>query len=176
MPYVNKKIVEGKVFYYCPFGSETHGTPSFILWVSSKLVEKDEEGRDYLKFPAVNAKIIKTDKGNYVLKKIDGWITYNVGVRCGYRGSSSYKLINPIGDEIQIVYRVYESPRGNLGISKYGIISTRQDPLRISYERTGRLYGEPDKGILIYYSDGRIEEITDIDDEDLNELKNEIDE
>jgi hypothetical protein len=132
MPYLSKKEVDGTVFYYCPFGSETHGTPSFILWVSSKLIEKDEEGRDYLKFPVINAKINITEKGNYVLKPIEGWITYNVGVRCGYRGHSSYKIINPEGDEVEVLYRIYESPRGNLGISEYGLISTKQKILKIS--------------------------------------------
>ncbi len=160
---------DGKKFYYADFGSETHGRTSFRLWVSSKLVQKDNEtGKEYIEFP-LKAVIIETEKGTKVLKPSSDTFVFDIFVPCGYRGGSNYEILSDTISEHR--YYMFESPRGNLGVSVGGLIVTKQDKIKIKWNRTGRTYGTPAKGYRMYYYDGRVEEIDNLEEmDDLKEL------
>ena len=166
------KETEGKKFFYMDVGSETHGRPSFRLWVTQKLVQeeiKDNQIKHYLKFP-VNAEIVKTEKGTLVLRPAQDTVTYNVLIPCGYRGSSNLEVVSPEMSQVYL-YEKYSSPRGNLGISQGAIIVTPFGSIKFKWERKGRLYGESPTGITTIYPIGREETIDWVEDvEDIKEL------
>lgn len=166
---VNAQEIEGKKFYYVDFGSETHGRKSFRLWLSSRLItkEKTKDGQEIevIKFP-IKAYVERKESGTLVLKPSENCWTFDVYVPCGYRGDGTIDIRSDF--ETVHWYYEYQSPKGNLGISAGGLITTKNNYVKIRWERTGRLYGDPPKGIRIYYSDGRIEDIEEI--ENLEEL------
>jgi hypothetical protein len=161
--YIDKKEIEGKTFYFKNYGDGYHGSIDFRLWINRKLVKVDEEGKEYIELPCENARIIKTEKGNLVLRSCEGWTVFNVGVECGYRGASNFEILEPQNCEI-FKYEIYHSPVGSLGISTYGLVNSPSPKIKVKWERSGRLYGRASKGIVICYADGRMEEIEDIQD------------
>ena len=167
------KEAEGKRFFYMDVGSEVHGRPSFRLWVSGRLVQeeiKDNQIKHYLKFPVINAGIVRTEKGTPVLRPTQNTVTYNVLIPCGYRGGSSLEVVSPEMSQVYL-YEEYSSPRGNLGVSQGAIIVAPLGSIRVRWERIGRLYGSAPTGITKLYPDGREETIDRVEDvEDLNEL------
>ena len=169
---LNYRETEGRQFFYGDIGSEAHGRPSFRLWVSGRLVQKETKDSQvyyFLEFPVLNAGIVRTEKGTLVLRPLEDSITYNVLVPCGYRGGSSLEVVNP--DAQMFLYDEYSSPRGNLGVSQGAIIVAPLGSIRVRWERTGRLYGSAPTGITKLYPDGREETIDRVEDvEDLNEL------
>jgi hypothetical protein len=173
---IGKKEIEGKIYFYKDWGSEVHGKTSFRLWINRKLVKFDEEGEPYIEFPCVNAKIMRTEKGNLVLRGCEGWVVFRVGVICGYRGESYFEILDPKDCEI-FEYKKFSSPIGSLGISRYALVnvpcSGLDTTLKVKYSRTGRLYGEPSEWITIYYLNGTKDEILGIQDglEALKELE-----
>jgi len=172
--YLYRKEIDGKIFYYLCFGSECHGKPSFHLWVSQRLIKIDREkkGEPFIELPCENAKIIKTEKVSLVLRPCEGWNVFKVGVECGYRGESWFEVLEPAGYEV-FQYKIYHSPVGSLRISTYGLVNSHLQKIKVKWERNGRLYGAPAKGITIYYSDGKKEELPELEDglEALEELK-----
>jgi hypothetical protein len=171
--YLEMKEFEGKKFYYVDIGSGRHGRVNFRLWVNANLVKFNEDGKAYIELPLTNARIFKTEKGNFVLRPADGWYVYNVGVSCGYRGTSSFTIVEPEKDVEIFEYVVYHSPVGSLGISHYGLVNSTSDRLKVAWERDGRLYGAKARGITIYHADGTQETIDGIADgiEALKELE-----
>lgn len=153
----------GNKYPFIDFGSETHGKKSFRLWISGRLLEKDEEGNYIITFPKRKAKIEETSKGSLVLRSAEDTMVYDVYVRCGYRGSSDLEILTEHGDIFQ--YWEYRSPRGNLGISK-GVLVNAPDgqSLKYKWKRTGRLYGNSPEGITIIMPDGKTKEFEDIPD------------
>lgn len=136
---------------YCmDIGREDHGRPSYRLYVDKALLPETEE----LEFPIAGAKIERVENV-LVLRPAQGWYTYDVFVRSGYRGRSDFTLLSP-GE--QFPYRQYRSQRGSLGISGGALVCSKEDSVTYKWERTGRLYDEFDVGITILYSDGRREE------------------
>jgi hypothetical protein len=167
---LNRKDVEGRTFYYADIGSENHGRPTFILWVSSKLVQRNEEG-EFIEFPIINARIYTTEKGNHILKPTEGWNVYYLYTPCGYRGESYIEVIEPQDAEI-LFFENWMSPRGNLGISRGALVSTASERVIYKWKRTGRLYGSPSQGITFLYLDGKEETIEDFDSiEEFKELE-----
>lgn len=164
---------EGKKFFYLDIGSETHGRPSFRLWVSGRLaqkVTKDDQVHYFLEFPVVNAGIVKTEKGTLVLRPMPDSVAYNVMVSCGYRGKSSFEVVSPETAQVY-PYKEYSSPRGNLGVSQGGIVVAPLGSIKVQWERSGRLYGATPSGVTIVHPDGRKETIDQVEDaEDLAEL------
>ena len=164
---------EGKKFFYMDIGSETHGRPSFRLWVSGRLVQqetKDNQVYYFLRFPVLDAGIVRTEKGTLVLRPIPDLIVYNILVPCGYRGYASFEVVSP---EMALVYpyEEYHSPLGNLGVSQGGIIVAPLGSVKVQWERRGRLYGATPNGVTTIHPDGREETIDRIEDvEDLDEL------
>ncbi|MCX7998432.1 MAG: hypothetical protein N3A69_05695 [Leptospiraceae bacterium] len=172
---VMKKVAEGKEFFYIDVGDERHGKPSFRLWISSKLVKHDEKGIEYIEFPVQNAKIIKTEKGTHVLKPSNEFTVYYVFVQCGYRGKSKINVLEPSDAEI-FKFLVYRSQTGSLGISEGLLANVRKgQKLKVQWERTGRTYGEPTKGVTIINEDGSEETLELIDKDQLTELKEMLD-
>ena len=166
----------GKRYYYIDFGSEVHGRKSFRLWISPHLLLKDEEkGRYYVEFPYIGAKLKITQKGSKVLvPSVEFW-TAEIFVPCGYRGQGSFEVIHPPKDELTIVkYYEFRSPRGSLGVGEGGLISIprKYQYLKYTWQRTGRLYGEPPTGCTIVFQNGETREIDGVclDEELIKEL------
>ena len=161
-------------FYYIDLGSEAHGRTSHRLWVSGNLVIQDDEKNDVVEFP-VFSRIHKTAKGNFVLRRDPNFITFNVGIECGFRGSSAIFLVTDKGDydilhseNILITetfsvlpYEIWASERGSLGTSTYALMSVKNGTgLILTESRDGRLYGAPDT-YQYKYTDGRFVEYVD---------------
>lgn len=155
-------------FFYLDVGSETHGHFSFRLWVNRCFVMFDENEKPYIKFPVIGGKIFTTEKGSFVLRRNNSTV-YNVFVPCGYRGGSGIKINQ---EHEQFSYAVYSSPQGSCGVSKgYLVNISDENPLVYSWNRTGRLYGNPDFGITTIHPDGTKENLDYIKDiQDLEEL------
>jgi hypothetical protein len=160
----------GEEIYYIDIGSEEHGKPSFKLWVSSELV-MDGITHEGVVFPA-HADIVKTKSGELVLVPSNKTATYYFYVKCGYRGVSHYEVIVP-PDTWQeknkrmdkYPFKIYDSPRGNLGINEGAIVVVEpRDDIIVKWIRTGRLYDTPRKGITILYRDSNKQELPNVDD------------
>lgn len=136
---IEKKEFDGNIFYYKDFGSEIHGRTSFRLWISSKLIQKDEEGREYIEMPT-KGQITKTKKGALVLKPSTTNYVYNIYVACGYRGGSYIEIIEPC-DAKFFEYNIYHSPKGSLGVSTGMLVEANSDKIKVYWKKTGRLYG-----------------------------------
>jgi len=164
MKYVKTKVdEENRVFYYADFGSETHGRKSFRLWISPKLLKTDEKGK-YIDFPCY-AYIHVTPKGTKVLRLSSDKITYEIYVMCGFRGRSSFKILNEDYEE-HLFWR-YSSPRGNTGISVGAlVVINANENLRYHWSKTGRTYGGQKSGYVTIKPNGsRIESETNEFDE-----------
>jgi len=170
--YVAEKTAEGQTYYYCHIGSESHGRPTYTMWVSKSLLKADENGRLYLEFPVHNCNIAVGKKQSTLILKHGGSNLYHFVIECGYRGDSHIDEI--ITEEaVQTFYfEEFASERGSLGISHGVLALTRAKKIKIKWHRSGRLYGKPAQGITILYSDGRKEEIED--EEVLAELQEEF--
>ena len=110
-------------------------------------------------FPVRNAKISKTEKGSFVLRPDEQFMVHDVFVSCGYRGSSSLKIIEPldVGTD-SFPYCVYSSQTGSLGISDGALVNVLSgETLKIQYRRSGRRIEQPD-GIMIFLPSGEIKE------------------
>ena len=152
------KEFEGKKFYYLDFGSESHGRTSFRLWINRRLIQKNEEGKEIVEFPAINARIERTPKENYVLRPAEGYTTFDIYVSCGYRGGSSIEILRP-EPEIVLDYFVYRSPRGSLGVSCGKVVSVKGSEIIYKWSKSGRLYGAPGSGITRVTADGKEESL-----------------
>jgi len=161
--------VEGKKFYFMDLGNERNFQR---VWINSFYFESELRGimNEYKEVLGVfrNARVEKTQKGNIIIRKGDRNLFF-IMVKCGYRGSSSIKVLGNDNDVIQFDY--YHSPRGNLGISSGVVVSTKRDSIKIEWKRSGRLYGSPSKGTSIIHIDGRIESIDNLVPEELEEIE-----
>lgn len=167
---------EGNRYPFLDIGSEGHGRPSFRLWVSGRLLQKGKDGKYYLSFPVLGARIFKTEKGNLVLRPADGWRVEYLYVECGFRGSSEIQILAPEGLEC-FGFSIYHSPRGSLGVSEGMLVNAPQDEvMKFKWCRTGRLYGDSPEGITIVMPDGEERPFEEIPDglEALNELREAI--
>ncbi|MEM2002911.1 MAG: hypothetical protein QXT77_09725 [Candidatus Methanomethylicaceae archaeon] len=172
---VQKKEVEGKTFYYLDVGSADHNRTCFRLWISPRLVQRDETG-EFISFPVIGGKVEKTPRGNLVLRPSPGfWVAYFL-VECGYRGGSDFEVLSPqLGEGDIFPFVEYESPLGRLGISRGGLINVPYPTsLKIKWVRTGRLYGSPPEGVRIISPDGEEVDLDFLPDglEALEELQN----
>jgi len=158
---------------YIDVGSETHGRPSFRLWVSMKLVNKDKNDRYCLEFP-LRAEVFKTQKGSLVLRPSEDRMVFYIYASCGYRGHSEVQVLSDHFDEYD--FYTYHSPRGSLGVSHGKLVVAPIKPLKWKWLRSGRLYGGASQGITITMTDGEEKDIDHLPDglEALDELKNAI--
>jgi len=140
--FLKKKSFEGKDFYYIDFGSAKHWQPSFRLWVNKSLIsiEKNENGEDvyFIELPIRGAKVEKTEKETLVLRKDEEYNTFYLPTQsCGYRGESWFSIVNDPERDVY-VFENYESPRGNLGIKRGGLIVSKKDEIMVMVESNGR--------------------------------------
>ena len=163
-----KKTVDGKTFYYKDFGSEAHGRTSFRLWVHYSLIERGDDGEPYLVLPCKGTLAQGKSSSTVILRPGNKYI-YQVEIPCGYRGEGDYEILNA-PDATYYTYYLYRSPAGSLGIGIGGLIESSVDPLKISWTRTGRLYGAPGGGTRYYYSDGKIEDFEETDECEIEDL------
>ena len=167
---VKVKEVDGDLrFYYIEVGKKQYFKTHRIVWVSPSLLTKNQKGEDVVKFP-LRARIVITEKGTIKLVPSDSHTTYDVFVPCGYRGEARLEIVDPV-PEVKVDYVQYESERGSLGVSA-GVLATvtGEAPIKVRYQRSGRLYGAPSQGFMIYLPNGKSEDLeADID--DLEDLK-----
>jgi hypothetical protein len=168
--YLYEKEADGKTFYYVEIGSETHGRPTYLLWINRRLLTQEcIETRRFV-FPVKGAQIEqgKSDR-TLILKLSSSKNVFYYSKGCGYRGESSVEVYNC--DDCKVFkFWEYSSPRGSTGISEGVLVETSKDAIKVKWERTGRLYGAPAKGIAILHIDGRVEELPIEDEELLKEL------
>jgi len=162
--------VEEKKFHYVDLGEERNSQRVWInyLYFEEELKNKLSEYNETIGI-LQNGRIEKTSRGNYVIKKGSNNLFF-ILVKCGYRGSSYIEVLSEYSNLVKFSY--YHSPRGNLGISDGAIIETKEDKVKIEWNRRGRLYGNPSKGISIIHIDGQIESVDNIDIEELKEIDN----
>jgi hypothetical protein len=146
---LEKREVEGKTFYLLKVGSGRHGKPSFVVWVSPKLVTQTQDGF-FLELPIENVDLTMGKK-DLILRSGNNNL-FNVFVRCGYRGGSEIEILTP-GSVFE--YQVWSSPQGSLGISRGALVLTSSSSVKYKWKRTGRTYGSPTEGVSIIYLDGR---------------------
>jgi len=165
---------EGRKFPYIDFGD-----PILRLWISSRLVQKrvikdeltpmeklfgktepDPPRTEYhVDFPVHNAKVVKTAKGSLVLRPAEGWMTYHIFEKCGYRGDTWLRILEPEEYE-KHEYQEFHSPRGRLGISEGMLVCVPEGKtLKYKYRLSGRLYGASPEGVVIITPDGERKEI-----------------
>jgi len=160
---LRKKITPQGDFYYLLVGHEGHGRPSFILWVSQKLIQKDKEGNETIYFPIRGATIVTTEKGSRVLRASSPHEDRNVFdciVSCGYRGESCIELLTPNVECYN--YEYWHSERGSLGVSRGALVVTNAPVVTFKWAKTGRLYGKPGKGISTIDLSGQIVDLPEV--------------
>ncbi len=169
--YLYEKQVEGKSFYYVEIGSETHGRPTYILWINRALLTEELiEARKFV-FPVRGARIQQgKSERTLVLKPDQSRNVFYYLKKCGYRGDSSVEVYDCEDCKVYKFW-VYSSPRGSTGISEGVLVETSQDKIKVKWSRTGRLYGAPPQGITILHIDGRVEELPIEDESLLKELE-----
>ena len=121
----------------------------------------------------MKAVISQIAKGSWALRSSDEYLTLCVGIQCGYRGSSPHEFLTPVA--VSVPFEVWHSPRGNLGVSSYALVSVSAAdmPLKYRWSRTGRLYGSLPSGVTIVAQDGTETSLDGLEDglEDIEELK-----
>jgi len=155
--HIERRETSWGVFYFTDFGCETHGRRSFRLWISSRLISQDEDGHDVVLLP-VRATIDRTERGSLVLRPGKGWV-FSFYVKCGHRGGSSFEVLEPAPIAVE-KFRIFESPRGSLGISDGALVEVPSFPVWVRWNETGRLYCAPPEGVSQISQDL---EVTDLD-------------
>ncbi len=168
--YLYQKKVEDKTFYYVVIGSETHGRPTYRLWINRKLLTDELIEAWRFSFPVKGARI-ETGKDNrtLILKPDPNRNVFYYLKKCGYRGDSSVEVDC---DDCKVYkFWEYSSPRGSTGISEGVLVETSSEKIKVRWSRTGRLYGASPRGITLLYIDGREEELPIEDESLLKELE-----
>ena len=149
-------------YEYIEVGTVEYFNPHYRIWVNNRLIEKDDNGEEFVRLAGVGRELVVTEKQNYVLRPSEEVNTFVVGRACGYRGNSNYKVKK--GEIItELSLNDFQSQRGNLGVSTYGIISTKDKEVVVDEFADGRLYGD-DK---VYHKRYFINEVGDIENEDV---------
>jgi len=168
--YLYQKEADGKIFYYVEIGSESHGRPTYLLWINRKLLTEELIEARRFTFPARGSRIEqgKSDR-TLILKPDESKNVFYYVKGCGYRGNSRVEVYDC--DDCKVYkFWEYSSPRGSLGISQGVLVETPREAIKIRWERTGRLYGSSPTGITLLHVDGRVEELP-VEEEDLKELE-----
>jgi hypothetical protein len=160
---IQEKEVEGKKFYHFDV-SGSRG--SFRVWINPRYYQENLDGKKYILGIFKNARVEKTQKGTLVIKKGQHNL-FLVRVKCGFRGDSEFEALNSLN-----VFKFYykHSPNGALGVSECGLVETVDDFVKIQWKRSGRLYGNPSRGISIVKIDGTVQELNGVELEELNEI------
>jgi len=166
--YLYEKQIEEKSFYYVAIGSQSHGRPTYRLWINRKLLTEEMIKKARFVFPVRGARIEETeDERTLILKPDPERNVFYYLKKCGYRGDSTVEVYDCEDCKV-FKFWEYSSPKGSTGISEGALIETSKETIKIRWKRTGRLYGSAPKGIAVVYIDGRVEELP-IEDESILE-------
>jgi hypothetical protein len=159
----------GKEYFVAKVGRVSHFKPAMLLYVHQSLVKQSETGL-YVEFPA-KAEIRRTaQKDIFILLPSEDMITYYIYVKPGFRGMGLINKVLPSTAKVIEVWD-YESEQGSLGKGTIAFITVTKDiSVMIEWERTGRLYGSPGRGITVYHPDGTVEELDNVYLDVLNEI------
>ena len=133
-----KKTKSG--YKYIEIGIIDFFKPHYKIWINDKLIQKNN-GKEFVELTGVDRELVKTDKGNYVLRPSKGINTFIIGRYCGFKGSSEY-IIKKGNIKTELPFNVYKSEKGNLGVSTYAIISTPDREIIVDEFANGELYGD----------------------------------
>jgi hypothetical protein len=142
---VEKKEFDGKTYFFIKIGSRWFGEPDFLVWVSPKLVNQDQDGF-FIGFPVENVDLVE-GKRDLILLPGDKNV-FNVTVPCGDYSDSKFEIITP---GIMFEYQVWSS-KGNS--SRGALVLTESAYVKFRWKRTGETYGSPSEGVSIIYIDG----------------------
>jgi len=146
-------------FPYIEFDSGCNYHRNPLLWVSKSLIERDENGAEFVEVTGAGKKLIKTEKGNFVLKKggKEDRVFY-ISTTCGYRGYADFTILE--GEAItELPLLDCRSPRGNLGEKKEALVYTKSPYIIYKEERSGRLYGAEPVRFWKLYTNEQGEEV-----------------
>jgi hypothetical protein len=123
-------------FYFIEVRHSYHRRGCFILWVHPDFIQRDEKGREFVVFPIEGGRIVRTEKGSYVLRKNPEWITWCLCVSSGYRGSSDIKTED--AEEI-VKLKVFHSPLGRIGEDTLCFFNVpKEKKIKVKIRRSGR--------------------------------------
>jgi hypothetical protein len=166
---VTPEEFRGKQYFIAKIGRREYFKPAAILYVHPSLIKSGEVGF-YVEFPCKADMRQTSQKDVYVLVPSTDTVTYYVYIKPGFRGMGLINSVSPPEARV-IEYWDYESELGSLGRGTIAFIVVPKDvPIKIEWERTGRLYGSPSKGVTVYYPDGTVEELTRVDQSTLDEI------
>ena len=153
---------ENKNYYYVDIGKAKDWKPSFRLWVNREvtLAFYDNKGKEilFILLPAICTKVERTEDGTIIMRKNEeGYHTYYLdALICGYSGESNFEVVND-PDALIYIFEEYQSPKGNLGIKRGGLITSKKTELIIKAIINGRDINE--EYFLKLDLDGNKEEI-----------------
>ena len=140
------KVDELNGAYVLKLGAGAHYRPILKFYVHKSLVYEDESGK-YVEFP-LKAEVKEEIKA---IVPSDKNLLFVIEVEPGYRGDAKLQVLSPTLKLYD--YVIYKSEQGTIGIGQGALIETDRDYVAYYWERTGRLYGEPKRGITIITKD-----------------------
>jgi len=162
---VQVKQLDDRRFYYVDFGSEDHGRTSFRLWIHPSLLTRENEEKVYLEVPKKGVKLEQgKSQRTWILRKGQHTL-FDIFVECGYRGGSSFTILTPVVQDVE--YKVYDSPRGRLGVSYGALVTVEEDGVMYKWKRSGRTYGKPKEGLCKI----TLTEVIELDETDVCEIE-----
>lgn len=145
------EIQEKNGFPFFYIGRGRYYSNQYLIWVSQKLAKPG----DKLVLPLLGARLFQTEKGNLVLRPQQAWVTYYLYVPAGYRGHTELNVARAPEDIFILQFVSYRSELGALGISAGALISAPiEEKIVVSFERTGRTYGEEYEGVIVFQGGG----------------------
>jgi hypothetical protein len=132
-------------------GSATHGAVCVTLFVTPDVVLRDGK----LALPVQGVDLKEIAKDIYVVTPGPHNL-FGIHVECGYRGNAEFRVEGEVMRTIE--YPIFHSPRGNLGVSKDGLILTAAPDILVSWSRSGRTYGGPHRGRCRIHLNGAVQD------------------
>jgi len=132
--------------YLIHLGAGPHYRPVLKFYVHKSLVCNDGNMK-YIEFP-LKAEVKEEIKA---IVPSDNRNVFVVEVEAGYRGGAKLQVLSPALKLYD--YPLYQSEQGSLGVGVGALVETDRDYVVYYWERSGRLYGEPGKGITIITKD-----------------------
>jgi len=143
--------VNGVLCGRADLGSATHGAVCVTLFVTPDVMLQ-EGGK--LALPAQGVDIKAAGRA-YVITP-GPYNLFGIHVECGYRGSATFKVESEVIRVIE--YPIFHSARGSLGVSQDGLILTAAPDILVSWSRSGRTYGGPQRGRCRIRLDGTVQD------------------
>lgn len=134
-------------YYYFDLFSGAHDHIRTRIWVHRSFVRVRKEEllicgekriieHTSIELPARGARVVKTERGNLVLRPHKGSVVYLVEVPSGYRGWADITRID--GGEIVAEGHHYRSGRGALGCTAWALVNGGSEGIVYAFDRSGR--------------------------------------